>query len=151
MKLLRYGKLGKEKPGILDKDGRIRDLSAHMGDIEGATISPKALAKYLKSFAGRVFEITFTGKDRQQVNCNVTVERASNRDESGYGWHLTRKAVAAALDAPTVRPATVPAPIQPSAEVVQLNRRGQRGMRSPGAQSGDTPNALLIAAAAKAG
>ncbi len=48
MKLLRYGKLGKEKPGILDKDGRIRDLSAHVGDIEGATISPKALAKLKK-------------------------------------------------------------------------------------------------------
>jgi 2-keto-4-pentenoate hydratase/2-oxohepta-3-ene-1,7-dioic acid hydratase in catechol pathway len=48
MKLLRYGKLGKEKPGILDKDGRIRDLSAHVSDIEGATISPKALAKLKK-------------------------------------------------------------------------------------------------------
>ena len=48
MKLLRYGKLGKEKPGILDKDGRIRDLSAHVSDITGDTISPKALAKLRK-------------------------------------------------------------------------------------------------------
>jgi 2,4-didehydro-3-deoxy-L-rhamnonate hydrolase len=48
MKLLRYGKLGKEKPGILDNEGRIRDLSAHISDVEGSTISPKALAKLRK-------------------------------------------------------------------------------------------------------
>ena len=48
MKLLRYGKLGKEKPGILDPEGRIRDLSAHISDINGETISPKSLAKLRK-------------------------------------------------------------------------------------------------------
>jgi 2-keto-4-pentenoate hydratase/2-oxohepta-3-ene-1,7-dioic acid hydratase in catechol pathway len=48
MKLLRYGKLGKEKPGILDKEGRIRDLSAYVSDIDGNTISPKSLAKLRK-------------------------------------------------------------------------------------------------------
>jgi 2,4-didehydro-3-deoxy-L-rhamnonate hydrolase len=48
MKLLRYGKIGKEKPGIIDKDGRIRDLSAHITDITGETISPKGLAKLKK-------------------------------------------------------------------------------------------------------
>ncbi len=48
MKLLRYGKLGKEKPGILDSEGRIRDLSAHVRDINGETISPKSLAKLRK-------------------------------------------------------------------------------------------------------
>ena len=48
MKLLRYGKPGKEKPGILDNEGRIRDLSAHVSDISGETISPKSLAKLRK-------------------------------------------------------------------------------------------------------
>ena len=48
MKLLRYGKLGKEKPGVLDAQGRIRDLSAHVSDINGETISPKSLAKLRK-------------------------------------------------------------------------------------------------------
>jgi 2-keto-4-pentenoate hydratase/2-oxohepta-3-ene-1,7-dioic acid hydratase in catechol pathway len=48
MKLLRYGKLGKEKPGILDSQGRIRDLSAHVSDISGETISPKSIAKLKK-------------------------------------------------------------------------------------------------------
>ena len=48
MKLLRYGKLGKEKPGVLDSEGQIRDLSAHVSDITGETISPKSLAKLRK-------------------------------------------------------------------------------------------------------
>jgi 2-keto-4-pentenoate hydratase/2-oxohepta-3-ene-1,7-dioic acid hydratase in catechol pathway len=48
MKLLRYGKLGKEKPGILDAQGRIRDLSAHVSDFTGDNITPKALAKLRK-------------------------------------------------------------------------------------------------------
>ncbi|MEL3892751.1 fumarylacetoacetate hydrolase family protein [Ferrovibrio sp. MS7] len=45
MKLLRYGPLGQEKPGILDAQGAIRDLSGVVGDINGATLQPEALAK----------------------------------------------------------------------------------------------------------
>ena len=45
MKLVRYGAIGKEKPGILDKDGKLRDLSAVIPDISGETISPKSLAR----------------------------------------------------------------------------------------------------------
>ncbi len=45
MKLLRYGPLGQEKPGILDAQGAIRDLSGVVGDINGATLQPDALAK----------------------------------------------------------------------------------------------------------
>jgi 2,4-didehydro-3-deoxy-L-rhamnonate hydrolase len=48
MKLLRYGPKGKEKPGILDKDGKIRDLSGVVADISGETISPKGLARLKK-------------------------------------------------------------------------------------------------------
>jgi len=44
MKLLRYGPQGQEKPGLIDADGRIRDLSAHVGDIDAAAISPQGLA-----------------------------------------------------------------------------------------------------------
>jgi 2-keto-4-pentenoate hydratase/2-oxohepta-3-ene-1,7-dioic acid hydratase in catechol pathway len=39
MKLLRYGELGNEKPGILDHNGEIRDLSAYVKDIDGSTLS----------------------------------------------------------------------------------------------------------------
>ena len=45
MKLLRYGPKGSEKPGLLDAEGKIRDLSGHVADITGATISPEGLKK----------------------------------------------------------------------------------------------------------
>lgn len=48
MKLLRYGAKGKEKPGLLDKEGRIRDLSGIVADINGETISPKSLTRLAK-------------------------------------------------------------------------------------------------------
>ncbi len=45
MKFLRYGPIGSEKPGVLDADGKIRDLSGHLGDLSGASLDPTALAK----------------------------------------------------------------------------------------------------------
>ncbi len=48
MKLLRYGPIGKEKPGILDADGKIRDLSPIISELDGDAISPKGLAKLRK-------------------------------------------------------------------------------------------------------
>ena len=45
MKLLRYGPKGSEKPGLLDADGAIRDLSGHVSDITGAELSPASLKK----------------------------------------------------------------------------------------------------------
>lgn len=45
MKLLRYGPVGQERPGILDADNNIRDLSSVIADISGATLSTECLAK----------------------------------------------------------------------------------------------------------
>lgn len=45
MKLVRYGAPGAEKPGMIDADGTIRDLSAHVDDIAGATLGDDALAR----------------------------------------------------------------------------------------------------------
>jgi 2-keto-4-pentenoate hydratase/2-oxohepta-3-ene-1,7-dioic acid hydratase in catechol pathway len=45
MKLVRYGEAGHEKPGLIDGDGRIRDLSAHVPDIAGAVLEPEGLAR----------------------------------------------------------------------------------------------------------
>jgi ureidoglycolate lyase len=45
MKLLRFGPKGQEKPGLLDAQGKIRDLSGVVGDIDGATLSDASLAK----------------------------------------------------------------------------------------------------------
>jgi 2,4-didehydro-3-deoxy-L-rhamnonate hydrolase len=49
MKLVRWGKAGKEKPGIVDSEGRIRDLSGVVTDISGATLSPTGLAKIARA------------------------------------------------------------------------------------------------------
>lgn len=45
MKLLRYGPRGAEKPGMLDQDGNIRDLSKVVKDIAGEVLTPEGLAK----------------------------------------------------------------------------------------------------------
>ena len=45
MKLCRYGRPGEEQPGLVDAEGRLRDLSAHIRDLTPAEITPEALAK----------------------------------------------------------------------------------------------------------
>ena len=48
MKLLRYGSKGQEKPGLLDNDGVVRDLSGHVDDITGAMLNDKDLERLAK-------------------------------------------------------------------------------------------------------
>lgn len=43
MKLVRYGNAGSEKPGLIDGDGQLRDLSTHISDVTGATIGDASL------------------------------------------------------------------------------------------------------------
>jgi 2-keto-4-pentenoate hydratase/2-oxohepta-3-ene-1,7-dioic acid hydratase in catechol pathway len=45
MKFVRYGAIGSEKPGLIDKAGKIRDLSAHVKDLAGDAVSPASLAR----------------------------------------------------------------------------------------------------------
>ncbi|MGR3724583.1 fumarylacetoacetate hydrolase family protein [Abyssibius alkaniclasticus] len=45
MKLLRYGPEGREKPGCLDSEGQVRDLSGHVADIAGDALLPEAIAR----------------------------------------------------------------------------------------------------------
>ncbi|MDO6457649.1 fumarylacetoacetate hydrolase family protein [Celeribacter halophilus] len=45
MKLLRYGPAGQEKPGCLDAEGRVRDLSGHVSDIAGTALLPDTIAR----------------------------------------------------------------------------------------------------------
>jgi 2-keto-4-pentenoate hydratase/2-oxohepta-3-ene-1,7-dioic acid hydratase in catechol pathway len=49
MKLVRFGPAGREKPGIIDGNGRIRDLSKVVPDLAGDALSPKGLAKIRKA------------------------------------------------------------------------------------------------------
>ena len=45
MKLVRYGAKGAEKPGLIDKSGQLRDLSAQVRDLDGEAYAPASLAK----------------------------------------------------------------------------------------------------------
>ncbi len=45
MKLLRFGPPGSERPGALDTEGRIRDLSAHLADLNGEALLPSSIAR----------------------------------------------------------------------------------------------------------
>jgi 2-keto-4-pentenoate hydratase/2-oxohepta-3-ene-1,7-dioic acid hydratase in catechol pathway len=54
MKLVRYGPAGREKPGIIDQDGKIRDLSRIVKDIDGAMLAEGGLAKIKKANLARL-------------------------------------------------------------------------------------------------
>ena len=43
MKLVRYGNEGREKPGLIDADGQLRDLSSHVADVNGPALSKDSL------------------------------------------------------------------------------------------------------------
>ena len=51
MKLVRYGQMGREKPGLIDADGKLRDLSQVIADVTPEHLSDKALAKLARIFA----------------------------------------------------------------------------------------------------
>jgi len=48
MKLVRFGAVGKEKPGVIDKQGNLRDLSAHIDDISASLLSDERLSELAK-------------------------------------------------------------------------------------------------------
>ncbi|MBT5798883.1 MAG: fumarylacetoacetate hydrolase family protein [Alphaproteobacteria bacterium] len=48
MKLVRFGAVGKEKPGVIDKQGNLRDLSAHIDDISASFLSDERLSELAK-------------------------------------------------------------------------------------------------------
>ena len=62
MKLVRYGAAGKEKPGIIDAQGKIRDLSRIVPDIDGAMLAATGLAQIRTANINRLK--TVSGKPR---------------------------------------------------------------------------------------
>lgn len=54
MRFLRYGPVGQEKPGLLDNDGHVRDLSAQMPDLAGAVLAPENLARIAEMDASKL-------------------------------------------------------------------------------------------------
>lgn len=57
MKLLRYGNKGAEKPGLIDADGRLRDLSSHVDDISGVILSDANLDRLRALDTGTLPEV----------------------------------------------------------------------------------------------
>ncbi|MDN3523170.1 fumarylacetoacetate hydrolase family protein [Halomonas ramblicola] len=57
MKLLRFGPRGHEKPGLLDADGVIRDLSAHLPDLDGRHLGRETLAQLAELDPSRLPEV----------------------------------------------------------------------------------------------
>ena len=54
MKLVRFGPVGEEQPGLIDEDGRLRDLSGVIADIDAEVLSPEGLAKLAKRAVKRL-------------------------------------------------------------------------------------------------
>jgi ureidoglycolate lyase len=54
VKLVRFGPKGKEKPGLIDANGKLRDLSKQVDDISGAALSPASLKKLAKLNAAKL-------------------------------------------------------------------------------------------------
>ena len=54
MKLLRYGPPGREKPGLIDDEGKLRDLSRKVRDIDGEALSPTSLTALRKVNTSRL-------------------------------------------------------------------------------------------------
>jgi 2-keto-4-pentenoate hydratase/2-oxohepta-3-ene-1,7-dioic acid hydratase in catechol pathway len=48
MKLVRFGEPGRERPGVIDKDGAIRDFSGYMVDVAGSELDPDSLSQLAK-------------------------------------------------------------------------------------------------------
>jgi len=48
MRLVRYGDVGKERPGLVDREGTLRDLSAAIEEIDGTALSPASFARLAK-------------------------------------------------------------------------------------------------------
>ncbi len=67
MKLLRYGKVGSEKPGIVDSEGKIRDLSNVLPDIDAGTLSDEGLNNIRKIDLQKLPE----ANDNDRIGCPV--------------------------------------------------------------------------------
>jgi 2,4-didehydro-3-deoxy-L-rhamnonate hydrolase len=72
MKLVRYGKVGQEKPGAIDAVGRVRDLSQTIADITGDVLAPKSLDRL------RALDLTKLPEVPQPVRFGVPVAQVPN-------------------------------------------------------------------------
>ena len=70
MKLVRYGVKGKEKPGLIDKEGKLRDLSGIVADIGPEQLAPAELKKLARLDTSTLPVVK--GKPRLACPCRVS-------------------------------------------------------------------------------
>ncbi|MEM8761760.1 MAG: fumarylacetoacetate hydrolase family protein, partial [Pseudomonadota bacterium] len=93
MKLLRFGPEGAEKPGMLDAVGQIRDLSTHVADLAGASVSLAAL-QTLRAIDPETLPIV-------QGDVRIGSCVASTPTFHCVGLNYVRHAAETGMDAPT--------------------------------------------------
>jgi 2,4-didehydro-3-deoxy-L-rhamnonate hydrolase len=91
MKLVRFGAVGHEKPGIVDADGNIRDISQHVADFTGETLSPARLA-HLKTIDPKSLPVVPKG-----VRMGAPVARSANFIAVGLNYADHAKETGAAI------------------------------------------------------
>lgn len=92
MKLLRWGPKGKERPGLLDTDGNIRDLAAVSDDLAGKSVSLEAL--------DRLRKLDPAALPRVEGNVRVGASLASTPHFLAIGLNYARHAAEAGMDLP---------------------------------------------------
>lgn len=97
MKLLRHGPSGNERPGLLDKAGRVRDLSDHVDDIAGATLMPDRLAA-LAALDPETLPLV-EGTPQQDLRLGACVGQVGKF--IGVGLNYADHAAEAGMDVPT--------------------------------------------------
>jgi len=93
MKLLRYGPVGEELPGLLDRDGNIRALSPIVRDLDASVLSPEGLAMLAAIDVERLPLVQ--GKPR------IAAPLSSFREVLGIGLNYRDHALEAGLPIPT--------------------------------------------------
>lgn len=98
MKLVRYGPPGQEKPGMLDTDGMLRDISALCTDIDGAALANGLLAK-LAATSVMDFPVVQAGGDATQWRYGPCIARPGKF--IGIGLNYRDHAIEAGMPIPT--------------------------------------------------
>lgn len=92
MKLLRFGPNGAEKPGVLDADGHIRDLSGVLSDIDGSSLSDERL--------GEIAKLDLTGLPRVEGDVRLGCPVSGVGKVVCIGLNYSDHAAEAGMDVP---------------------------------------------------
>ena len=83
MKLARYGLPGEERPALVDSEGRLRELSAHIPDITGATLALTVAAPRPAQADGLIsFEVSAASRGVQAFDDDGTGARTAGESSS---------------------------------------------------------------------